>query len=190
MVRHQRNAAAAEVAEFRDKYGNLQHARDTQDEYVQAVQDECDSIKHNTEAYWQHTELEMNEDLVMHQSKILKFNEQSKTFAEKARKFPAHEKQFEVDEAQRLLCEAEWKQKENNVWLQELQCIQQLNRWKMAAGNAATPAELPPPPNLPPPPRMEQAVAGTLQVSTTEQQRTKWTSFGDCQRNGVSTVDC
>ncbi len=53
----------AEVAEFRDEYGDLQHTRDTQDEYVQQAQDECDSIKCNMEAYRQRTELEMNEEL-------------------------------------------------------------------------------------------------------------------------------
>ncbi len=33
-VRHHRNDAAAEVAEFRDEYGDLAHACDMQDEYV------------------------------------------------------------------------------------------------------------------------------------------------------------
>ncbi len=49
-----------------------------------------------------HTKRQMNEESVVHQSKILEFNEQLKQFA-------ARKKQFEEDEAQRLLCEAEWK---------------------------------------------------------------------------------
>ncbi len=103
-VRHQRNDAAVEVVGFHDEYGDLVHARDMQDEHVQLAQEEQDSIKCQTEAYRVRTELAMNEELVVHQSKILEFNEQSKQFA-------AHKKQFEEDEAQRLLHEVEWKQK-------------------------------------------------------------------------------
>ncbi len=140
------------MAEFNDEYGDLQTARDTQDEYVRAAQNECDAIKRNTEAYRQRTELQMNEEQVAHQSKILEFNEQSKSFE-------ARKRQFEVDEAQRQLREAEWMRKEKSEQLKALQRSQQLAQQKMATGNTAAPTE-PLPPNLPPPPRMEQAVAG------------------------------
>ncbi len=48
----------------------------------------------------------MNEESVMHQSKILQFNE--------------HAKQFQEEEVQRMLHEAEWKQKENDARLKVL----------------------------------------------------------------------
>ncbi len=115
-VRRHRNVAEARVAEFSDKYEDLQHTRDTQAEFVQVVQDECDIIKHNTEAYRQCSECQMNEEQVAHQSKVLEFNEQSKVFA-------AHKKQFEADEVQTVLHEAEWKQKENNEQLRRLQHV-------------------------------------------------------------------
>ncbi len=48
-VRQYRNATEARVADFTDEYGDLQHVRDTQEEFVQVAQDECDAIKCNAE---------------------------------------------------------------------------------------------------------------------------------------------
>ncbi len=118
MARRQRYNAEAEVAELCDEHGDLVHARDMQDEYVQQAQQESDSIKRQLEAYRMHTKLQMNEESVAHQSKILECNEQVKLFAER-------KKQFQEEEEQRTLREAQWKQKENNVRLKGLQCIQQ-----------------------------------------------------------------
>ncbi len=84
--------------------------RDTQDEFMRAAQDESDVIKCSTENLRMCTELAINEEQVAHQSKILEFNEQSKIFE-------ARKKQYEADKAQRLLREAEWKQKENTEGL-------------------------------------------------------------------------
>ncbi len=79
----------------------MQTTRDTQDEFMHAAQDESDVIKCNAENFRMCTELAINEEQVAHQLKILEFNEQSKIFE-------ARKKQFEADEVQRLLHEAEW----------------------------------------------------------------------------------
>ncbi len=50
------------MADFTDEYRDLQHARNTQAEFMQAAQDECAAIRRNTEAYRRRTEREMNED--------------------------------------------------------------------------------------------------------------------------------
>ncbi len=109
------------------------------------------------------TELAMNEERVVHQSKVLEFNEKLKQFAKR-------QKQFKVDEAQRLLREVEWKQKEN---AERLKCVQHLhlliNRGLAAGKNAAPMVLLRP--NLPPPPNMVQAAASVQRVLTAEQQR-------------------
>ncbi len=89
-ARCQRNDAEAEVADMRDKHSDLVHARDTQDEYLQQTQQESNTIKRQLEAYRVCTKLEMNEELLVHQSKILEFNEQVKLFAE-------HKKQFQEE---------------------------------------------------------------------------------------------
>ncbi len=68
---------------------------------MHAAQEESDAIKRNTEDFRLRTELAMNDERVAHQSKILQFNEKSKQFA-------ARQKQFDADEVQRLLREAEW----------------------------------------------------------------------------------
>ncbi len=60
-----------------------------------------------------HTELAINEEQVAHQSKILEFNKQSNNYE-------VHKRQFKADEAQRLLREAEWQQRENSEWSKEL----------------------------------------------------------------------
>ncbi len=78
----------------------------------------------------------MNEEWVVHQSKVLEFNEKSKQFA-------ARQKQFEADEAQRLLHEAEWKQKENAEWLKSAQRLHLLINQGPAAGRNAAPMVLP-----------------------------------------------
>ncbi len=44
-ARHQRNDAAAEVAELHDEYGDLAHARDMQEEFLQQMQQELDTLK-------------------------------------------------------------------------------------------------------------------------------------------------
>ncbi len=90
-----------------------------QDEYLQSMQQESDSVKCHLEAYRLHTKLQMNEESVAHQSKILEFNEQAKQFAE-------CKKQFQEEEVQRMLREAQWKQIENNARLKGLHRTQQL----------------------------------------------------------------
>ncbi len=67
-ARQQQHVAEVRVANFIDKYGILQHARDTQDDYVCVAQEECDAIKRNADTFQTRTE-------VVHQSKILEFNE-------------------------------------------------------------------------------------------------------------------
>ncbi len=101
ITRRHRRVAEEIVPEFSHEYGDLQTARDTQDDYVRMAQDECDAIKCNAEAFQMRTELANNEEHVVHQSKILEFNEQVKMFE-------ARKKQFDTDEARRLLREAEW----------------------------------------------------------------------------------
>ncbi len=100
MVWRQRNDAEAKVAELCNEHGDLVHARDMQDEYLHSAQQELDSIKHHLEAYCQHTELQMNEESVMHQSKILQFNECAKQFDE-------CKKLFQEEQVQRMLREAQ-----------------------------------------------------------------------------------
>ncbi len=56
------------------------------------------------EAYRVRTKLQMNEESVVHQWKILEFNEQAKQFTE-------HKKQSQEEEVQITLREAQWKQK-------------------------------------------------------------------------------
>ncbi len=87
--------------EYKMAYQNLQHARDTQEGLMQTVQEESDEIMCNAEDFQVRSELAMNQEWTAHQSKILEFNEEAKRFA-------ARREQFEVDEAQRQLCEAEW----------------------------------------------------------------------------------
>ncbi len=116
------------------------------------AQEESDAIKHNAEDFRVCTELTMNEEQIVHQSKILEFNKKLKQFA-------ARKKQFDADEAQRLLHEAEWQQRENIERLKELQCSQQFARQKLATGRVGAPT-VPPWPNPPPLPRMGQAAAG------------------------------
>ncbi len=125
---------------------------------MHAAQEESDAIKCNAEDFRMRTELAMNDERVAHWLKILEFNEKSKQFA-------VHQKQFDADEAQRLLREAEWRQKENSEWLKELQCSQQFAQQNVAAGRTAAPTA-PLRSNPPPPPRMEQAAASMHQVST------------------------
>ncbi len=84
--------------------------------------------------------------------------------------FEARKKQFEADEAQRLLCKAEWQQRENSEWLKGLQHSQQLAWQKLAAGRTAAPTA-PPWPDLLPLPRTEPAPASVPQVLTIAQQR-------------------
>ncbi len=69
-VRCQRNDAKSKVVKLCDEHGELVHARDMQEEYLLSMQHESDSVKRNLEAYRQHTELQMNEESVVHQSKI------------------------------------------------------------------------------------------------------------------------
>ncbi len=164
-ARRHRIVAEDQLAELNDEYGDLQTARNTQDEYVHQAQEESDAIKCGTENFRVCAEFAMNEEQVAHQSRILEYNEQTKNFE-------ARKKQFEADEALRLLREAEWQQRENSEWLKGLQHSRQLAQQKVAAGRSAAPTA-PLQPNLPPPPRMEQATAGMHQVSTAEQQRAR-----------------
>ncbi len=162
VTRRHLRVAEDRVAEFSHKYGDLQTACDTQDEYVRATQDECDAIKCNAKAFRMCFELANNEEQVVRQSKILEFNKQVKMFE-------ARKKQFQVDKAQRLLREAEWQQRENSERLKGLQHSQQLAQQQLAAGRTAMPPA-PPRPDPPPPPRMEPAAASLPQVSTAAQQ--------------------
>ncbi len=50
-ARRHRNVAEAQVAEFNEEYGDLQTARDTQDEYVHMAQEESDVIKRGAEDF-------------------------------------------------------------------------------------------------------------------------------------------
>ncbi len=151
------------MVEFTNEYGDLQHVRDTQEEFVLTVQREDAAIQRDMEVCRQRAEREMNEERIAHQLRILEFNEQSKQFA-------ACQKQYETDEAQRLSHEAEWKQRANNEWLKKLQCIQQLNRQKMAAGNTAAPTA-PLPNRLHPPPNKVQAPTQLSNMVLAERQK-------------------
>ncbi len=90
----------------------------------------------------------------------------------KMKQFAARQKQFDADEAQRLLREAEWRQRENSERLKELQRSQQFAQQNVAAGRFATPT-VPPWPNPLQPPRTEQAAASVHQVSTVGLQRAR-----------------
>ncbi len=68
-----------------------------------------------------------------------------------------------------MLCEVEWKQKENEVRLKVLHYTQELLHRKLAASRIAAPTVLPLS-KPPPPPRKEQAVAGVHSVLTAEQK--------------------
>ncbi len=57
-----RNIAEARVADLLDECGNLQHARDTQEELVQAAQDESDAIKRSAESFRVRAEIAMNKE--------------------------------------------------------------------------------------------------------------------------------
>ncbi len=116
---------------------------------MQLAQAESDEIMHNAEDFRVRSKLAMNKEWTAHQAKILEFNERAKQFA-------AHQEQFEVDEAQRWLCEAEWQQREKSEQLRALQCSLQLAQQTLAAGKTAMPTA-PPRPKPPLPPRMEQA---------------------------------
>ncbi len=157
-VRRQRNDAESENADFQSKHGELMHACDTQEEFLQSVQQESDNVKCNLEHYQQCTELQMNKESVAHQLRILQFNECMNT------------KQFQEEELQRTLHEAQWKQKENDERLKVLLPAQCLQRPKVATRQTAAPTAQSLP-NLLPPPRKEQAVAGAPQVLTAEQKQ-------------------
>ncbi len=92
------------MAEFNNEYRDLQTVRDTQDEYVRQAQEDSDAIKCGTENFRMRTEFTMNEEQVAHQSRILEYNERTKSF-------DTRKKQFEAEEVQRLLCKAEWQQR-------------------------------------------------------------------------------
>ncbi|MCP4545848.1 MAG: hypothetical protein GY835_05200, partial [bacterium] len=71
IARRHRAVAEDQLAEFNDEYGDLQTARDTQDEYVRRAQEESDAIKRGAKNFRVHTEVTMNEEQVAHQSRIL-----------------------------------------------------------------------------------------------------------------------
>ncbi len=82
------------------EHSELLHACDMQEEFLQSVRQEVDTEKQSLKSYRQRTGCKMNEVLVMHQSKILQFNECMQ--------------QFQIEEMQRTLHEAEWKGREQS----------------------------------------------------------------------------
>ncbi len=70
-----------------------------------------------------------------------------------------------------MLCEAEWKQKENEVHLKVLHYTQELQHWKLATSRTAAPTAQPLPKPPPLPRKEQQAVAGVHSVPTAEQKR-------------------